>query len=454
MTNPYESPEYRSESPADHVSRRTWHAGLLLAFLILLNVVNFVDRQLITSLIVPIREDLGLTPLQITVLAGYAFAIVYAVAGLLLGTVADRWNRPRLIALGLFLWSALTAASGLAQDFWQLAAARFFIGVGEATLTPASIAMLADVFPPRRRALASGLYYLGIPIGAGMSLIVASLVGPIPALGWPGTSWRNCFIALGLLGVALTGALLFIKDPARGGFDGHTERVRDASPPRSLLQMLSEAFVVLRRTPALFMTMLAGVLINVPVGSTWLDPLWLVKERGYEHSRATLFLGVCLVVGGSLGNFLGGWLGDLLHRHWAGGRLVAVVLIQLVVSPFGIAFRLISPESPMFPVCGLVCAILVTMHYGSVYASVQELTPVRIRATMIAVLIVGLMLLGASLGGPLAAYLAERFTAAGFSQPLTAGIFVTGQIGLLAIPLLLLAARRYRYDRERVQNTG
>src|SRR5262249_19097867 len=153
MTSPTSSP------------RSAW---LLLAFLTLLNIVNFVDRQLITSLQVPIREELGLTKLQITLLAGYAFAIIYAAAGLVLGTVADRWNRPRLIAAGLFVWSALTAASGLAQNFWQMGLARFFIGVGEATLTPAAIAMLGDVFQPKQRALASGLYYLGIPIGAGL----------------------------------------------------------------------------------------------------------------------------------------------------------------------------------------------------------------------------------------------------------------------------------------------
>src|SRR4051794_32023427 len=260
MSSPSSSPRYR------------W---LLLAFLTLLNIVNFVDRQLITSLQVPIREELGLTPLQITLLAGYAFAVIYAIAGLLLGTVADRWHRPRLIALGLLVWSALTAASGLAQNFWQLGAARFLIGIGEATLTPAAIAMLADVFHPRRRALAAGLYYLGIPIGAGLSLIVASLVGPIPAIGWPGTSWRNCFIALGLVGVALVAALLLIKDPARGASE---TRIAISSKHRavrhSLPQMLGEVLVTLRRSPALVLTMVSGVLINISVGSTWLDPSW------------------------------------------------------------------------------------------------------------------------------------------------------------------------------------
>src|SRR4029079_16979532 len=114
----------------------------------------------------------------------------------------------------------LTAASGMAQDFWQLGAARFFIGIGEATLTPAAIAMLGHVCHPKQRALASGLYYLGIPIGAGLSLVVASLVSPIPSLDWPGMSWRACYISLGLIGVVLVGALLLIKDPARGGSEG------------------------------------------------------------------------------------------------------------------------------------------------------------------------------------------------------------------------------------------
>ena len=135
------------------------YAWLVLALLTLLNVVNFVDRQLVTSLQVPLKAEtsLQLDDLRITLLAGYAFAVVYSIAGLYFGTIADRWNRPKLIAAGLLVWSAMTAASGLAQSFWQLAAARVLVAIGEATLTPSAIAMLGDAFPPRRRALASGL---------------------------------------------------------------------------------------------------------------------------------------------------------------------------------------------------------------------------------------------------------------------------------------------------------
>src|SRR5947209_11485869 len=116
------------------------------------------------------RESLRVTALQIIVLGAYAHAVIYAIAGLRLGTVADRWHRPRLIAVGLLVWSAMTAASGLARNFWQLGLARVFVAVGESTLTPASVAIIGDTFRPRQRSLASGLYYLGIPLGASCSL--------------------------------------------------------------------------------------------------------------------------------------------------------------------------------------------------------------------------------------------------------------------------------------------
>src|SRR4051812_13444786 len=134
-------------------------AWLILAFLLLLNVFNFVDRNLLQSLGKPLMDELHLNKKQITLLAGFVFSLFYVMIGIFLGSRADRGNRPRLIAFGLFLWSALTAASGLARNFWELAASRVFVGVGEATLTPTSVALLSDVFGPRRRALASGIYY-------------------------------------------------------------------------------------------------------------------------------------------------------------------------------------------------------------------------------------------------------------------------------------------------------
>lgn len=421
-------------------SRR--YAWFVLALLTLLNVVNFVDRQLVVSLQVPLKADpyLHLDDLKITLLAGYAFAVVYSIAGLFLGTIADRWNRPRLIAGGLLVWSAMTAASGLAQSFWQLALARVFVAVGEATLTPAAVAMLGDAFPPKQRSLASGLYYLGIPLGAGLSLIVAGILEPMPGIGW-----RGCYQVLGVTGLLLVAIVALLQDPPRGGMElaGITRPHSATAPPMS--QQFAEIFHTLSRSPALVMTMLGAIAINIGVGTTWLEPSWLVAERGFDKSRATMFLGVNLLIGGSLGNFLGGWLGDQFHRYFSGGRLLALVCLQLAIAPFGIAFRFLAPDSTLFPLSCLIASIYITMMYGPVLATVQELTPLRIRSTMIAFLIIWLNILGASLGAVIAARLTK------YLGSYTWGIFLTAQMGLVAVPLFLLAARRFENDRKRLQ---
>ncbi|MGQ0636078.1 MAG: MFS transporter [Planctomycetaceae bacterium] len=414
-------------------------AWILLAFLTLLNIVNFVDRQLVTSLQIPLREDptLQLTNVQNQLLAGYAFSVVYSVAGLLLGSLADRRHRPRLIAGGLFIWSIMTAASGMAMNFWQMALARVFVAIGEATLTPAAIAMLADVFRPQQRALATGLYYLGIPFGAGLSLIVANLLWPIPWIGW-----RGCFLALGLVGIVLVAALLWLHAPPRGGFERqlnpilHLDEV--GSSPRDLMIQVANVF---RNSPSLLMTMAGAVLVNIGVGATWLDSSWLHAERGFTRHGAPIFLGSILLFGGSLGNLLGGWLGDHFNQYRAGGRLLALVVLQLAVSPMAIAFRFLPGDRRvLLALCCFFGSILVTFMYGPVLATVQELTPLRLRATLVAILLIGLNILGASLGAVIAAWLAGRL------ESYTWGIFITGQAGLLSIPLFLLALRRYPAD--------
>lgn len=417
------------------------YAWVMLALLILLNIINFVDRQLVVSLQLPLKADpdLQLNDVRITLLAGYAFAVVYSIAGLYLGTIADRWHRPRLIAAGLFIWSLMTAVSGLAQSFLHLALARIFVAVGEATLTPASVAMLGDLFGPKKRSLASGLYYLGIPLGASLSLIIAGLLEPLPGVGW-----RGCYFGLGLVGLLIVPVIGLMKDPrpARSSTSASESAARtpEAAPLR---QQLSELFGTLARSPALIMTIIGAVTINIGVGTTYLDPSWLAAERGFQKAQAPLFLGVIFLFGGSLGNFLGGWLGDLFHRRVAGGRLLAIVLVQLGILPFGILFRFISPNSILFPVGWFVSSIFITMMYGPVLATVHELTPERIRATMIAFLLICLNIFGASLGALIAAQLTR------YLGSYTWGIFLTSQISLIAIPMFWFASRRIQADHSR-----
>jgi MFS family permease len=409
-------------------------AWSFLAFLTLLNLINFVDRQLITSLQIPLRQDEGLrlTNVQNQLLAGYAFSIVYSCAGLVLGNLADRVHRPRLVALGLLVWSAMTAASGLARNFWQLAAARVFVAVGESSLTPAAVAMIGDVFPSRRRSLASGLYYLGIPLGAGLSLIVANLLCQVPWIGW-----RGCFLSLGVIGLGMVVVLLFVKDPPRGAMD-RIHVISSHQPVRAPVREVVRAF---RAVPALGLTMLGAFLVNISVGTTWLDPSWLFEERGFTRAGSPIFLGTALIIGGSAGNVLGGWLGDRLRRRWKGGRLLALIVIQLAILPFMIAYRFLPGQQRVgLAVCCCVGSIMITFMYGPVLATIQELAPVRLRATMVAILLIGLNIVGASLGSVIAAALVKPF------HSYTWAIFVTAQAALIAIPLFLLAFRRYESD--------
>ena len=161
------------------VPRSAW---VLLGMMTALNVLNFVDRQLISSLAPLLIADLGLSRSQMGRLVGVTVVVFYTLGGMLLGVAADRWSRRAIIAWGLGLWSIMTALSGAARSFLHLALPRVLVGVGEATLTPAALSMLGDAFPVRRLGLATGIYYAGLPIGTALSLGVAGWVAP--RFGW------------------------------------------------------------------------------------------------------------------------------------------------------------------------------------------------------------------------------------------------------------------------------
>ena len=171
-------------SNGETIERVRYSDVALLIFLTLLNVINFIDRQLLVSLSNWIKPELKLSNFEFGLLAGLVFMFFYAVMGLFTGVIADRVNRTRLIAFGLGLWSLLTMLSGAAKGFVSLALPRMFIGVGESTLTPASLSLLGDRFPARWQGLVVGIYGMGVSIGLGLSLFIVAYLEPI--VGWRG----------------------------------------------------------------------------------------------------------------------------------------------------------------------------------------------------------------------------------------------------------------------------
>ena len=391
--------------------------------LIFLNILNIVDRSLIASFGTEISHDLDLTDTQFGLLVGPMFVFFYAIMGLFVGRMADMVHRPKLIAVGVLVWSVLTAVSGAARSFLHIGLARMFVGVGESCLSPAAMSMLSDMFPPAKRGMASGLYYLGLPLGAGASYIIAAELGPV--LGW-----RNCFYVLGGLGLLLVPAILLLRDPQRGRFDDPEQKDRVDST--GVLDSMRQVLAVAKKTPALAWAMIGAVFMHLPLGSGQFVQIWLVRERGYDASGMALF-GLLFIVFGIIGILIGGLASDWYIKHFKGGRLRFLAIFLLIITPFFISFRFVSPDSPLFYLGMCAGFLSLTAFYGPVFSTVQDLSPTKLRGATTAVLLLMCNLVGIGLGGLATGVLSDFYSDQGVLEPLTLALLSIDLVGILTI---------------------
>jgi MFS transporter, Spinster family, sphingosine-1-phosphate transporter len=426
------------------MSRPRHSATWLLVTLTLLNVLNFADRYLIISFSTSIIPELGLTHLQFGLLTGFVFTAVYTVVGLFAGALSDRMNRSYVIGVGLVAWSAMTAATGLARSFGQMAAARMFIGVGEACLTPAAVSMLSDSFPAHRRALVSGIYYLGLPVGVGGSFLFAGLAGPV--LGW-----RMSFVLLGAVGV-VAGILvmLLMVDPRHDLRRAHAAPQPAAAPSTGIAATrwttwFRESFQAmlheLRTNPAFALSLAGGTAFTFVMGGGILDLMWWVKERGYEIAHAQQLTGMIFLVGGILGAVLGGAGADWAYRRFAAGRLKFLAWVTVAALPLALAYRIVPAHTPLFYALAMVGAMLSLMMFGPVFSTVQEQVPAQHRSAAVALFMLCAAFLGAGGGNASVGLLADVFAGLGYAEPLTKAGLVMAAALAVPIPLFFLAAR-------------
>ena len=423
-----------------------------LMFLTLLNVMNFVDRQLLASFANWIVPDLGLTNTEFGLLTGLIFIFFYSVAGVFMGVLADRVNRTRLIAAGLALWSALTALSGMAKGFVSLAIPRLFIGIGESIMTPTAMSLLADRFPSSRLGFASGVYYMGVPIGVAASLFVVAYLEPL--LGW-----RGCFYALGGLGLVLAAIMFFMKETPRkhetealakkeaekAGQSGEALTEIERPSVKEMLATLVQAF---RSSPALLMTVLGGVAFHFVLGAATFEQLWFVQERGFDRSEIAELSGWLAFAGGIAGNLFGGIGGDWFLRKTGMGRPMFLFWIMLVLTPISLYYRVIDPTSLFFLFGIFIGYFQLGCFYGPTFATVQELVPPQIRGTLVAFYILSLNFFGLGLGVTGGGIVVDWMIAEAISEPYTMTLLAFTALSLLAIPLFYFAGRRFERDRE------
>ncbi|MBL0923016.1 MAG: MFS transporter [Sphingomonadaceae bacterium] len=281
-------------SPLPEASGYSWY---VLCVLVVVYILNFIDRQIVSILVVDIQADLGLSNAQMGFLGGAAFGVFYALFGIPLGRLADNWNRTKLLSIGLTLWSAMTVVSGFAKNGAQLGLARMGVGIGEATASPSAYSLISDYFPKRQRATALAIYSSGLYIGGGVSLFIGALIKENWNLAYPGggplglVGWQAAFLAVGAPGLLVALWVLSLREPARGVMDG-TPVAMSPTPFSDFLHDLSTIvppFTLIgamrRGVGALSLNLLAAAILGgfayVMIGLTGNIPQWSAVAVGF-----------------------------------------------------------------------------------------------------------------------------------------------------------------------------
>jgi predicted MFS family arabinose efflux permease len=405
---------------------------VVLAMLVLVYTFNFIDRQIVGILAVPIKADLGLTDTQLGLMGGLAFALFYTLLGIPIAMLADRSNRTTIMTVALVVWSAMTAVCGFAQNFWQLFLARLGVGVGEAGGVAPAYSLVADYFPPHQRARALGVYSFGVPIGSALGIVFGGVIASL-------VDWRTAFIVVGVAGVLLAPIFkLVVREPRRGRFDAGGR----AAAPVSFREVMRTLF-----SKPSFWGLSFGASASSMMGYGmffWL-PSFFVRSYGLTLLDASLYYGAILLVGGIAGIWLGGSLADRFGAARKRAYAIIPAVAFLATIPFYVAAVTSSSLVLSFALF-LVPTALGLVWLGPVLSSIQHVVPPHMRATASAIFLFVNNLIGIGLGtvalGALSDALSVRFGADSLRYAILAGTVFY----VIASSLFLLSAKRLERD--------
>jgi predicted MFS family arabinose efflux permease len=402
--------------------------------LVVVYTFNFIDRQIIGILAVPIKADLGLSDGQLGLMGGLAFALFYTALGIPVAKFADRSSRTWIITVALALWSAMTALCGLANNFWQLFLARLGVGVGEAGGVTPAYSLIMDYYPPGQRARALSAYSFGIPIGSALGIVLGGVIASL-------VDWRYAFFTVGLAGILLAPVFrLLVREPRRGQFDRHDP---SAKPP---------GFGLIVRTlagkPSFWLLSLGAACSSMMgYGLFFWMPSFIVRSHGLSLLDASLFYGSILLVGGLAGMWAGGWLGDRFGQHNR-KRYLTIPALAFMLSVPAYIFGVLTPTLSLAFFVILVPVALGLVWIGPVMSTVQQLVRPDMRATAAAVFLFVINLLGIGLGTWLIGALSDALAVNYGDNSLRYSIVAGTGFYVLAAGFLLLATRWLEQDWE------
>jgi MFS family permease len=360
------------------------YAYYVLGVLFVVYIFNFIDRQILAILLQPIKEDLKISDTALGFLTGFAFAVFYTFAGLPLARLADRWVRRSLIALSIAIWSVMTATSGLARGFTDLALARIGVGIGEAGATPPAHSLLSDYFPPDKRATALALYACGVPVGVGLGYWLG---------GWINDNfgWRMAFFVIGLPGVVMALVVrLTVREPVRG--------MSEHQPLSTRTYSLGEVWQFFAGLPAgRHISLAAAFIAFAGYGLAAWIPAFFVRIHHMTPGELGLWMSWITAIGGTLGSFSGGTIADRWGRRQPRARVYVSMIGALLAIPF-LVLSVLLTDRRLALLSFLPANVFGTLWFGPAASIVQDLVPPAMRAVASAVFIFILTIIGLGAG--------------------------------------------------------
>jgi MFS family permease len=356
-------------------------AGAALAVLTFINLFNYLDRYVVSTLVESLRRsELHLTDTQAGSLMS-GFLIVFALVGPIFGFLGDSRSRPRLIAFGVACWSIATALSGLAWNFASLFAARAAVGVGEAAYVTIGPSLLSDYFPPGDRGRVMAIFFCAIPVGSALGYVVGGFMDVH-------FGWRMAFFVAGVPGLVLALLCLGLRDPPRGSQDG-----KETAEPEAASRPAANYLALLKNRP--YVLTIAGYAAYTFAlgGLAYWIPAFLERVRHVPEKSATFSFGIIVVITGFVGTFAGGWLGDFCARYTRRAYLWISAVATLAAGPFAwLALTVAAPRT--YLICMVIAQLLMFLSTGPINATIMNIVRPTQRSSANALGVFSIHLLG------------------------------------------------------------